>query len=177
MRRALLATTAVLALLIALGGIAWASIPGADGVIHGCYKDTGDNRVIVVDSESSCPGGYTALNWNQTGPTGPTGPTGAQGAAGTNGVSGLETKVASGAANASSYKSLAVSCSSGKKALGGGVDTGVAAAGLIDILTTAPSGATGDGSDNGAGWLGAFFNNDSQARTVYVWVVCATIGS
>jgi hypothetical protein len=54
------------------GGIAYASIPGPDGVIHGCYK-TSDGRALIIDSADTCPNGYTALNWNQTGVQGPQG--------------------------------------------------------------------------------------------------------
>ncbi len=54
------------------GGIAYASIPGPDGVIHACYKTSNpaQGAVIAIDSAASCPSGYTALNWNQTGPPG-----------------------------------------------------------------------------------------------------------
>jgi hypothetical protein len=58
-----------------LAGVAWASIPGPDGVIHACYKPS-DGKLFVVDSAASCPSGSTALNWNQTGPAGPAGPPG-----------------------------------------------------------------------------------------------------
>jgi hypothetical protein len=60
-------------LLIGVGaGIAYASIPGPDGVIHGCYKTSNpaQGALIAIDSAASCPSGYTALNWNQTGPPG-----------------------------------------------------------------------------------------------------------
>jgi hypothetical protein len=69
---------AILALSFVLGGVAYASIPDSGGVIHGCYKTTGSNKeLIVIDSPSqSCPMGYTALNWSQTGPQGATGAAG-----------------------------------------------------------------------------------------------------
>lgn len=51
---------AVLGVLV--GAVAWASIPGPDGVIHGCRKNT-DGSMRVIDSEAFCPNGYTALNW------------------------------------------------------------------------------------------------------------------
>jgi hypothetical protein len=80
MRRIALVASVVLVALVGVVGIAWASIPGADGVIHGCYKNSNpaQGAVIVIDSAASCPSGYTALNWNQTGPTGPPGPSGFQ---------------------------------------------------------------------------------------------------
>lgn len=89
-------------------------------------------------------------------------------------VPGLETKVASGTANANSIKSLGVSCSTGKKALGGGFE--VDTSGDVQVLSSTPNGATGDGSDNGSGWLAQLKNNSGTAKTVWVWVVCASIG-
>ncbi|HZM74657.1 MAG TPA: hypothetical protein VFC19_02965 [Candidatus Limnocylindrales bacterium] len=63
MRRAGL-VAGVLAGVLLLSGIAWASIPGGDGAIHGCYKNT-DGSLRVIDSAATCPNGYTALNWAQ----------------------------------------------------------------------------------------------------------------
>lgn len=79
-KRAIVAGGIVLALV--LGGVAYASIPGPDGVIHGCYKNSNpaQGSVLVVDSAASCPSGFTTLNWNQIGPQGAIGP---QGPAGT----------------------------------------------------------------------------------------------
>jgi hypothetical protein len=72
MRSRLIAVMVVGLLLV--GGIAWAAIPDSSGVIHGCYK-LSNGSVIVIDSEAgqTCPSGYAALNWNQTGPVGPPG--------------------------------------------------------------------------------------------------------
>jgi hypothetical protein len=65
---------AILALIAALGGVAIASIPSADGTIHGCYNGQGALRVIDAEGGATCAPGETALNWNQTGPPGPAGP-------------------------------------------------------------------------------------------------------
>ena len=59
---------AIIAGVVALfvgAGVAFASIPGSDGTIHGCYKTNNPNQgtLIVVDSAATCPNGYTALNW------------------------------------------------------------------------------------------------------------------
>jgi hypothetical protein len=70
---------------LALGaGVAFAAIPGPDGVIHACYKsNTGALR--VVDTANQCSGNEVALAWNQKGekgdqgPPGPPGPPGAKG--------------------------------------------------------------------------------------------------
>src|SRR5207237_8375429 len=66
--------------LLALGGIAYATIPDAAGVIHGCYSTSGSLRVI--DTGQACSATEKALNWNQTSPTGPTGATGGTSATG-----------------------------------------------------------------------------------------------
>jgi hypothetical protein len=77
----------VLALVAALGGVAYSAIPDPMGVIHGCYANM-RGAVRIIDSATSCDSGETALNWSQQGPTGPAGPTGAQGSAGPEGPPG-----------------------------------------------------------------------------------------
>ena len=53
---------------LAAAGAAYASIPDAGGVIHGCYKKVG-GALRVVDSSVGmrCNGSETALPWNQVG--------------------------------------------------------------------------------------------------------------
>src|SRR5581483_10638436 len=104
--------------LAAVAGVAYASIPGSDGVIHGCYAKTG--ALSVIDSAKRCPNGTTALNWNQqgpqgvpgaagpagpAGPQGPAGPAGPPGPAGTNGAAGA-TSNDSGTTTSTSYDDL-----------------------------------------------------------------------
>jgi hypothetical protein len=70
-------------------GLAYATIPDGQGVIHGCYKaNKGDLRVV---DGGQCVAGEVALTWNQTGPQGLPGPAGPQGPSGPAGVSGLTT--------------------------------------------------------------------------------------
>ena len=68
-------------------GVAYATgslpVDGA-GVIHGCYSSGGSFKVSTT-SAPTCPSGYTALNFNQTGPQGPQGTTGPVGATGATG--------------------------------------------------------------------------------------------
>ena len=65
---------ALLALVIALGGVAVASIPGPDGAIQGCYDNsTGALRVVDPGAGRSCAVDETALSWSQQGPPGPKG--------------------------------------------------------------------------------------------------------
>jgi len=96
----------VLVLLITSVGVAWASIPAPDGTVNGCYKNAGNHDLIVIDSTASCPGGYTALNWNQPQP--------------------VETQVVSDTASGTASNGAAVNvqkaCPVGTFATGGGGD-------------------------------------------------------
>src|SRR6266702_1543885 len=68
----ILAAIATSIALVLVGVTAWASIPGPNGTIYGCYK-TSNGALIVIDSNATCPSGTVSLNWNQTGPQGPPG--------------------------------------------------------------------------------------------------------
>jgi len=73
-----------------------ASIPDANGVIHGCYNTSlahgsplGALRVIdTAKVNGNCASWEAPLNWNQTGPTGATGLAGPTGATGSTGPAG-----------------------------------------------------------------------------------------
>ena len=64
------------ALVVAVGGVAFASIPGPDGVIHACVANGNlvaqvvslKGALRVIDSGESCAAGETPLDFNQTGP-------------------------------------------------------------------------------------------------------------
>jgi hypothetical protein len=63
---------ALTALAVALGGVAYATIPDSNGTIHGCYqKNNGTLR--VVDNGATCRNSERALDWNQQGRPGPPG--------------------------------------------------------------------------------------------------------
>jgi hypothetical protein len=82
----LLGVAASVVLALAVAGVAYASIPGPDGAIHGCYAKNGN--FSVVDSTQKCASNQTSLTWNQTGPAGPQGQQGQQGPAGPAGSTG-----------------------------------------------------------------------------------------
>ena len=74
---------AITALVVALGGVAYATIPDSGGVIHGCYlKAVGSLRVIDPSTGQHCTVVETPIQWNQTGPQGPSGATGPAGPVG-----------------------------------------------------------------------------------------------
>ncbi len=84
-QRRIVLSSSVLALF---GIFAYASIPSADGVIHGCYKKSGGILRLVEDSATQCSGNESPLTWNQTGDRGPAGPQGPQGLQGNVGPTG-----------------------------------------------------------------------------------------
>lgn len=87
-KRLAIATAVAVGALVVTAGIATASIPDTQNVIHGCYqKNNGQVRVIDSATES-CHPNETAIQWNQTGPQGPTGPAGPQGPKGDPGPAG-----------------------------------------------------------------------------------------
>ena len=79
-RRGLAVLTFALAALPLAVGIAYATIPDGQGVIHSCLKN-GEIRLIDTALES-CKDSETELTWNQQGPKGDKGDTGAQGPTG-----------------------------------------------------------------------------------------------
>jgi Collagen triple helix repeat (20 copies) len=79
-----------------VGGIAWATIPGAGGVIQGCYKAK-NGQLRLVDSasqskhtahHSDCRPSELSISWNQQGPQGIQGPPGPKGNKGDPGIQG-----------------------------------------------------------------------------------------
>jgi hypothetical protein len=68
---------------MAVASIAWATIPGGDGVIQGCYSNrNGALRVIDADAGATCGKTETAIEWSQQGPPGLPGEQGPQGVPG-----------------------------------------------------------------------------------------------
>src|SRR2546426_104166 len=84
------------ALVVAIGGVAFAAIPDSGGTIHGCYSNSNGN-LRIVESSAGCRSNENAISWNQQGPSGspgepgalgPTGPTGPRGERGASGPTG-----------------------------------------------------------------------------------------
>ncbi len=88
--RSPLALFAIFVLPLALSGVAMAAVPGANGVITGCYDvKTGALRVIDAEAGQTCrSNNETQVTWSQTGPQGPKGDTGPQGIQGLKGDTG-----------------------------------------------------------------------------------------
>jgi hypothetical protein len=104
------ATGAIATLLIA--GIAWAAIPGPNGVIQGCYDSGGNVKVVEA---LPCPRNYTPFSWNAQGVAGAQGPKGDKGDKGDPGTTGANgTNGADGQGATVERKDPLVPCSSGR---------------------------------------------------------------
>jgi hypothetical protein len=173
------------ALALAASGAAWASIPGPDGSIHGCYlKRGGSLRVIDSSSSTSCARTETALNWSEQGPPGVQGPTGPQGASGPPGLQGptgpagqdasfyfrqLPTRQVDGTVNR-----FDAVCTFGDTAVGGGYTTDRAG---LAVLESRPGIAPAVGVSTWvSSWRFAFASTDGTVYTVEPWLVCAKGG-
>src|SRR5215216_8194781 len=72
------------------GSAAFASIPDADGVIHGCYVKSGGSIRVIDATVTNCKATETSLDWNQHGQPGVPGPQGLPGAQGPKGDTGAK---------------------------------------------------------------------------------------
>jgi hypothetical protein len=73
------------------GGVAYATIPAADGAINGCYRTSLDDQkgqLRIVDDPASCRSNELAIQWSQEGPQGIQGIRGIQGIQGIQGETG-----------------------------------------------------------------------------------------
>ena len=64
---------ALAALVVALGGAAFAAIPDSNGVIHACYQKRSGELRVVEDSQDCRRNREQPIEWNQQGPPGPPG--------------------------------------------------------------------------------------------------------
>jgi hypothetical protein len=68
-------------------GTAYATIPSAGGVIHGCFKQF-EGALRLVDEGAACSSKERPISWNVQGPQGETGAQGVQGVPGPQGPAG-----------------------------------------------------------------------------------------
>jgi hypothetical protein len=60
---------ALTALIVAVGGVAYATIPDSSGTIHGCFQKRGGD-LRVVESASDCRSSEQTISWNAGGESG-----------------------------------------------------------------------------------------------------------
>jgi hypothetical protein len=78
---------AFVAIVLGIGGFAFASIPDRRGVIHACYKKK-NGKLRVVSSRRKCGSRERSIAWNRRGRRGARGLTGARGSRGRRGRRG-----------------------------------------------------------------------------------------
>lgn len=84
------ALTALAVATLGVAAIAYATIPGADGVIHSCYRNSGGALRVIDDAVTGCRSNETSLDWNAQGVPGPQGAQGPEGAQGPQGPEGAQ---------------------------------------------------------------------------------------
>jgi hypothetical protein len=155
-----------LAAVLVGAGIAVATIPDANGTVHGCVKNKGGVYVIDPSAGQSC-GKDPALVWNRPGATGPqgiAGPKGLTGFQGASGSAGYERQRDQETADGNGNGSAEADCSSGKVALAGGYE-------LSSDLVPLHSAPTNDGS----GWVVDVTGTPNAVFAAYA--ICATNGA
>jgi collagen triple helix repeat protein len=160
-------------------GVAYATIPDSNSVIHSCFTTKGGSlRVIDPGAGDSCNQKESALDWNAQGPTGPAGPAGPQGPTGTTGPAGSQGPKGdqgpagiSGLEQASRSVSLqpggwivTVDCPAGKLAISGG--WGSFGFDTFDVTVSAPY-------NDYSGWTFVIVNKTNSVTTVEVRAMCA----
>lgn len=149
-------------ILVVLGGIAYASIPSAEGVINGCYKASNPDAgaVIVIDSEESCPSGYTSLNWNQSGP---------QGEPGVNDLD-LSRTLQQYVLAPDQFQTIVAACPSGKTAISGGYAVVNGQTRDVHVYESDPHG-------DFVGWNIKAHNRGTASAVLVAIAVCSSIPS
>ena len=167
----------------ASAGAAYATIPGGDGVIHGCYSKSGGALRVIDASVTNCKATETSLNWNQQGQPGPPGPPGLQGAKGDQGEPGPPGPKGDpgdpGVVNLSVQSSnpvtlppdgsmiqLDANCDAGQHATGGGFHFERFGDPNVRVLASSP--LNGD-----TGWFVVLQNNSDLTRLATAFAVCA----
>ena len=146
--------------------IAAATVPDANGTVHGCVKGQNGKLYVVDPSMGQTCGKDMALDWNEPGATGQqgiAGPKGFTGSQGTPGSSGYENVRDQEAADGSGNGSAEADCPSGKVALAGGYE-------LSTSLVPLHSAPTSDGS----GWVVDVTGLANSTFAAYA--ICATNG-
>jgi hypothetical protein len=185
---------------VAAGGVAWATIPGSEGVISGCYEQrTGLLRVIDAEAGKACTRYEQPLSWNReglrgepgpagvAGPVGPPGPVGEPGPRGHEGPQGLQglpgvaeisdvvwVGTSFFTINTDTRKRAVAMCPVGKELLGGGFRPPWDVPG-VRLVETGPFFI--DSATPAPGWAVTMETDQPWILRwdLKVWAVCATI--
>jgi hypothetical protein len=146
---------AAASVLLVAGGVAYATIPDSNSVIHSCYATKGGGlRVIDTGAGESCNPKESPLDWNAQGPKGDQGPAG---------ISGLDQYTHSASIPPGGWI-LNVDCPTGKLAISGGWNASGFDA--FEVRSSIPY-------KDDSGWSFVFFNTTSSTITVTAYAMCA----
>jgi len=174
---ALLAPLALAA--VAVPSVAMAAGADSGHIFNSCVDQDGFVVFSVMDADPACAAVQaiiradpsdpanasvvlTPVSWNEKGQIGATGPAGAKGA---NGVSGYATVTKSTTVAKHKTSTLSLSCATGKKVTGGGVQP---SSDKVVVLASYPSA-------NGAGWTARVSNTDGGGHGVKLYAICASV--
>lgn len=157
MRRLVVATAAVL--VLAVGGVAWAAIPNADGNIYACYS-TGNGEVRVQDDPAKpCPKSWSPLNWTAGQPDVP--------------VTRTYVRLNQQRPSDKEIYKIDVFCDDGDVATGGGYDTETTLAfyggPVVRVFGSSPLVNSAIGA---YGWRVTFQSDFVVETIVNTWVIC-----
>ena len=155
-------------------GIAWATIPDAGGVIHGCYKKKSGALRVIEDTALCNAKSEQSLQWNQTGPQGPKGDQSYS-------FSTVEAVATLTATPANKDNLVAsVQCPTGSYATGGGSYIQAHVTPYYHLRYSRPA-AFGPPGDPPRGWEVAYAYNgnfiDETDIQITAYAVCATASS
>jgi hypothetical protein len=148
--------------------LAVATIPDANGTVHGCLKKSNGQLYLIDPSVGQTCGKDMPLDWNKSGATGVqgiAGPKGEAGLQGSPGSSGYEQTYDQETTDSSGNGSAEADCPSGKVAIAGGYElTGPKP---MVPLRSAPA-------SDGSGWVVDVADGPTQTFSAYA--ICATNG-
>ncbi len=148
--------------------LAVATIPDANGTVHGCLKKSNGQVYVIDPSAGQTCGKDIPLDWNKSGAAGPQGidgPKGLTGLQGTTGSSGYQRTSDQETTDSSGNGSAEAVCPSGEVAIAGGYElTGPKA---MVPLHSAPA-------SDGSGWVVDV--TDAPSQTFIAFAICVTNG-
>jgi hypothetical protein len=128
---------AFVAVVLAMGGFAFAAIPDRNGVIHACYKKK-KGALRVVSSSRKCTRRERAIAWNKRGPSS-RGGSGRRGPRGRTGPRGLRGRTGPAGAPGAAGIAVAFAQINGTAATGGDTVNGSRSKNVSDSQVTHPA--------------------------------------
>jgi hypothetical protein len=174
---------ALVAVVIALRGVAIGSVPNSNGLITACYaKHGGKMRIVNTSAKGkagSCRHSERKLSWSQKGSPGTPGAPGSPGVAGASGVRNVVVRYLAFSVPANSVSNhLTTECNPGEVALGGGIGWTTSPNPNDAVVYSGPETTTSDAfaSQGGTpiGWDGEINNDVASPRDGRLYVICAT---